>query len=76
VNCHGRVDQMPRVRQVKPLSMAWCLDCHRNPAPAVGDPEKVTDMTFVPDEKKDGQVAVAKNGRTLHPPVHCSGCHR
>ncbi len=33
-------------------------------------------MTFQPDPKKDGQVAVAKNGRTLKPPTHCSGCHR
>lgn len=35
VSCHGRVDQMAEVRQVQPLSMAWCLDCHRNPAAAI-----------------------------------------
>ena len=29
VACHGRVDQMPRVAKVAPLSMQWCLDCHR-----------------------------------------------
>jgi hypothetical protein len=76
VNCHGRIDQMPRVMQAQPLSMGWCLECHRNPAPAVGDPAAVTDMTFKPDSSKDGKVAVAKNGRELHPPTHCSGCHR
>lgn len=32
VHCHGRVDRMPRVYRVAPLSMSWCLDCHRNPA--------------------------------------------
>lgn len=27
--CHGRVEEMTRVRQVASLSMQWCLDCHR-----------------------------------------------
>ena len=40
VSCHGRVDQMAEVRQVKPLSMAWCLECHRNPAP--NDPARAS----------------------------------
>lgn len=31
--CHGNVDRMQRVSQATPLSMHWCLDCHRNPAP-------------------------------------------
>ena len=33
VDCHGRVDQMPVVEQVAPLTMGWCLDCHRDPYP-------------------------------------------
>lgn len=32
VHCHGRVDQMARVYRVFPLSMGWCIDCHRDPA--------------------------------------------
>jgi hypothetical protein len=31
--CHGRVDQMAAVYQVMPLTMSWCLDCHRRQAP-------------------------------------------
>jgi len=27
--CHGDVERMEVVRQVAPLSMGWCLDCHR-----------------------------------------------
>ncbi len=27
--CHGNVDQMDQIAQVKDLSMGWCLDCHR-----------------------------------------------
>ncbi|MBZ0115432.1 MAG: cytochrome c family protein [Sandaracinaceae bacterium] len=27
--CHGAIEQMARVRQDQPLTMGWCLDCHR-----------------------------------------------
>jgi len=27
--CHGEVEKMEVVRQVAPLSMGWCLDCHK-----------------------------------------------
>lgn len=28
--CHGAVETMERVRQVQPLSMGWCVNCHRD----------------------------------------------
>ena len=27
--CHGDVEKMGRIQQVKDLSMGWCIDCHR-----------------------------------------------
>ena len=33
VECHGRLDRMPLTWQVQPLTMAWCLECHRDPGP-------------------------------------------
>ncbi|MCX6139224.1 MAG: cytochrome c3 family protein [Candidatus Kapabacteria bacterium] len=30
-SCHGPVEQMGVVSQFKPLTMGWCLDCHRSP---------------------------------------------
>ncbi len=33
VVCHGRIDTMEKVGQAKELSMAWCLECHKNPGP-------------------------------------------
>jgi hypothetical protein len=27
--CHGEVERMEVVRQVAPLTMGWCLECHR-----------------------------------------------
>lgn len=41
--CHGDVTQMARVRQEMPLTMGWCLDCHRQTNEALGpdvDPER------------------------------------
>jgi hypothetical protein len=31
--CHGEVRTMAQTRKVKTMSMGWCLECHRNPAP-------------------------------------------
>jgi hypothetical protein len=28
-NCHGEISTMGRVEQWAPLTMGWCLDCHR-----------------------------------------------
>lgn len=73
-SCHGRVDQMDVVRQDQPLSMAWCLDCHRNPTPNLRPRDQITNMEWqmgTPEEQQ--QLADA---RPLNPPTHCSGCHR
>ena len=48
VSCHGRIDQMEEVTQVKTLGMGWCLECHRNPEPYLRPPELVTDMSWEP----------------------------
>lgn len=31
-NCHGAVEKMDRIEQVSPLTMGWCLRCHREHA--------------------------------------------
>jgi menaquinone reductase, multiheme cytochrome c subunit len=76
VSCHGRVDQMIKVSQVAPLSMGWCLDCHRNPAPNLRPVEFVTKLDWTPDRPAEeiGREIIAQKG--INPPVDCSGCHR
>jgi hypothetical protein len=34
--CHGPVETMARVEQTTPMSMGWCVDCHRDPATHAG----------------------------------------
>ena len=72
-SCHGRIDQMEVVRQDQPLSMSWCLDCHRDPGKAIRPKDQVTNMAWTPstDEAELTQLA-----QTVNPPQHCSGCHR
>jgi len=32
VECHGQINKMDEVYQAKPLTMSFCLECHRDPA--------------------------------------------
>jgi len=75
-SCHGQINEMEEVTQVEPLSMGWCLDCHRSPAPHLRPADQVTSMDWFPpanQEELGREIMVALD---LHPPVDCSGCHR
>jgi len=77
VSCHGRVDQMETVAQVKPLSMGWCLDCHRNPERHLRRVEDVTRMD--PELPPDKQLQIGRQllkEYGIHPSTDCSTCHR
>lgn len=74
VSCHGRVDEMAAVYQVKPLTMSWCLDCHRNPEPNLRLRDQITSMTWQPDGPASvSDIATHYGTRRL---THCSTCHR
>jgi hypothetical protein len=78
VECHGRVDKMEVVEQVKPLSMSWCIECHRNPQSRIRDPEKVTQLDFEPpgDQTWEEYGKVWAEKLNINPNVSCSTCHR
>ncbi len=75
-SCHGRVDQMIVVKQMEPLSMAWCLDCHRNPAAHIRPVEEITNLAWAPDRRPEriGAEIIAAKG--IDPPDNCAACHR
>ncbi len=76
VSCHGRVDLMVEVYQHEPLSMSWCLDCHRNPDPHLRPPEEVTNMNWAPPTDAAAYGAMLREQNNIHPPTDCSTCHR
>ena len=76
VSCHGRVDRMEVVAQSAPLTMGWCLDCHRNPEKALRPVEFVTKLDWEPPE---GQLAMGRRLReekNINPSTDCVTCHR
>jgi hypothetical protein len=76
VTCHGRIDEMETVTQVSPLSMSWCLDCHRDPAPYRRPVSEVTNMKWTPPRDSALLAAQLARERPVEPPLDCSGCHR
>ena len=76
VSCHGRIDEMDVVTQMKPLSMGWCLDCHRNPGPNRRPVSEVTNMRWTPPRDGAALAAQLDRERPVNPPTECSGCHR
>lgn len=75
VSCHGRVDRMEVVYQDQPLSMSWCLDCHRAPEQHLRPVDQVTNMSWeAPEDPIEfgRKIVAAKN---IHAPQYCNGCH-
>jgi hypothetical protein len=76
VSCHGHVEQMEVVQQIEPLSMGWCLDCHRNPRPWLRPASEVTNMAWKPARDPAARERQLAELPAVSPPIHCSGCHR
>lgn len=73
VSCHGRVDDMAAVLQVQPLTMQWCLDCHRDPVPHLRPRAQITNMAWTAAPGEVAALARVYQPRRL---THCSTCHR
>ena len=73
--CHGRIDQMEVVYQVEPLSMGWCLECHRQPELYLRPDDEITTMGYVqpPDFVERNLERIRREG--IQPPTNCSACH-
>ncbi|MGE0449396.1 MAG: cytochrome c3 family protein [Vicinamibacterales bacterium] len=75
-SCHGRVDRMARVYQVAPLTMGWCLGCHRDPEPHLRPLDAVALMGYQPPERQEilgPRLAATYRVRRV---TACTGCHR
>jgi Cytochrome c7 and related cytochrome c len=74
--CHGRVDLMPEVHPVAPLTMEWCLDCHRDPDPHLRPSNEITNMEWNPTRPRREIGAEVRRELHVLPPVNCTACHR
>ncbi|MBL6830233.1 MAG: cytochrome c3 family protein [Pirellulales bacterium] len=76
VSCHGRIDKMEQVYQAEPLTMSWCLECHRNPEPHLRPQEFITQLDWEPSEPREVVGARIRDELNIHPSTNCSTCHR
>lgn len=61
--CHGPIQSMNQVRQVKQFTMGQCLDCHRN-------------TNYLPPKgKQQHWVTAYYHGHQVNAPTECSTCH-
>jgi hypothetical protein len=78
VSCHGRINEMPVVVHEKPLSMGWCLDCHRHPENQLRPVTEVTNLGWRPSEGRTQHDLglYLKDEYKVQAPEQCVGCHR
>ena len=78
--CHGEMRRMPLTRQATPMTMGWCLDCHRAPEDRIV--AKAREYEDAPYEDRTAadraagratMIRIAHSGRKL---TDCSVCHR
>lgn len=84
--CHGPVESMGLVRQDAPLTMGWCLECHRTEQPERPQPSAMGLVRALAAGEVAGDQVVAASSRTSPafagqtvPATRltdCSVCHR
>ncbi|HEX4404160.1 MAG TPA: cytochrome c3 family protein, partial [Polyangia bacterium] len=78
VSCHGRVDKMPAVEKAEPLTMGFCLDCHRHPEQHLRPVSEVVNMDWKPEggqtQEEVGKALIDENH--VHTRTSCTTCHR
>ncbi len=78
VECHGQINEMDEVHRATPLNMAFCLNCHRNPAAKLRPLDKITDLNWHPasEEKQMEFGTRAMTEWHVESLQNCSACHR
>ena len=72
-NCHGKVEEMEVVQQYSPLSMGWCINCHRQTEVQFNDNEYYEAYQHYQDDLESGsidKVTVEDIGG-----LECQKCH-
>ncbi|MFA1770278.1 c-type cytochrome [Rufibacter glacialis] len=68
--CHGPIETMEVVAQYSPLTMGWCIDCHRNTPLNTEGNAYYDNLVKLHEKQSKGAFIVASNGGT-----ECSKCH-
>ncbi len=71
--CHGNIEEMDEVKQFAPLSMGWCVNCHRQTKVQFENNSYYTIFQKYHDEIKEGK----RDGVTVEDVggIECQKCH-
>ena len=69
---------MPLMYQHAPLTMAWCLECHRDPGKFIRPRDQVFNMGWErpPNPEFGAQLVKQYNIASVEQLTSCSTCHR
>jgi nitrate/TMAO reductase-like tetraheme cytochrome c subunit len=77
---------MAIVHQDKDQSMAWCIDCHRNPEPHLRPLDQITNLAWHAGDDDDSDAEIKakqlelgkklKAENNINPQANCAVCHR
>jgi hypothetical protein len=78
VSCHGQVDQMPMTWKAEPMTMEWCLSCHREPEGHLRPRSEVFNMNWTPpvDQESQGRKLIKEHQIPVQRLSDCYTCHR
>ncbi|MCC7051596.1 MAG: c-type cytochrome [Bacteroidia bacterium] len=69
--CHGPIQEMDTVRQFSPLTMGWCIECHRETEVKMAGNDYYNELhAKLKEQYKGEKITVAKMGG-----LDCSKCH-
>jgi Cytochrome c7 and related cytochrome c len=76
--CHGPVQTMPLIRQATPMTMYFCLKCHRDPKPFLRPQSQIFNMSWKPpkDQAEQGRKLLVQYHIDTEHLTDCSRCHR
>lgn len=77
-SCHGRVNTMPLMYKAEPMTMEWCLNCHRAPEQQLRPRSEVFNINYVPpaNQLELGQQLVKEYHIPTERLTNCYVCHR
>jgi hypothetical protein len=78
-SCHGHIERMPMMWKAEPLTMQWCLECHRHPERHLREKRQVFNIDWSPSEQEQlavGRQLVKQNHVPVDRITNCSTCHR
>ena len=77
-SCHGVTAEQQLVMKAQPLTMEWCLDCHRNPEANLRPADQIMSQDWKPAANQQQLGAELLQSYKINKKrlTNCSTCHR